>query len=526
MRVLIVDDSKIERMILKDLLESEGHAVESTENGEQALQSAFVCLPDLIISDILMPVVDGFSLCKSIRSDPRTAYIPFVFYTATYTKTDDEALGLKMGADGFFRKPMEWDEFYTAVSALVRDIEKSGRLPEKIPDEEEGDLYKLYNERLIKKLEDKVFELEKEVRWRKKIEAQLRDSQQRLDLAIEGANIGMWDWNVETGAAYITPKWVENFGYKIEEITQHIDSWVNMIHPDDKQNAWNAVAANLNGNTRFYENEHRLKDAVDGWRWVLSRGKVVDKSPNGKPLRQSGIFMEITERKKAEEELQKSREALRDLSKYLQTAIENERIKIAQEIHDDLGQVLTAVKMDSFWLIDKIPKTMTDVIEKAKSVPNMIDKAILSIKRIVSDLRPGLLDDLGFAAAIEWQAGEYQRRSGVAHHVQIIPEDLRLDADLSTALFRICQEALTNAAKHANASQILIKIILKNGFLDLSVMDNGIGIDETKISDSQSFGLMGMRERAASFGGSMDITRIHVGGTKVAVKMPVKKCLP
>jgi signal transduction histidine kinase len=392
MIVLIVDDSRIERMILKDLLESEGHAVKEAENGEQALQSAFASLPGLIISDILMPIMDGFSLCKAIRSDPRTTHIPFVYYTATYTKTEDEALGLKMGADGFFRKPMEWDEFYIAVAALIRDIEKSGRVPKQIFDQEEGDLYKLYNERLIKKLEDKVFELEKEVRWRKKIEAQLRES----------------------------------------------------------------------------------------------------------------------------------REELRDLSTYLQDAIENERIKISREIHDDLGQVLTVIKMDASRLIDKIPGSMTEVIEKAQSISDMIDKTILSVKRIVSDLRPGLLDDLGFAAAVEWQAKEFQHRSGVAHYVRIIPEDLHLDPDLSTALFRICQEALANVAKHANASQVLVKIVRQNGWIELSVMDNGTGIDEKKIVNSQSFGLMGMRERAASLGGSMDISKVHVGGTKVVVKIPVK----
>jgi two-component system, NarL family, sensor histidine kinase UhpB len=522
MHILVADDSKIERMILQDLLESEGHTVKATENGELAFQSAFVSLPDLIISDILMPVLDGFALCKSIRSDRRTAHIPFVFYTATYTKTEDEALGLKMGADGFFRKPMEWEQFYAAVSALARDIKISGRIPKTIPDEEEGNLYKLYNERLIKKLEDKVFELEKEVQWRQEIEEELRESRQRLELAMEGANIGMWDWNVETGIGHFSKKWVKNLGYESDEIVPHIDTWDKLIHPDDKEKAWKTIKANLNGNTNFFENEHRLKDAFGGWRWMLSRGKVVERDVNGKPLRQAGTFMEITERKAAEEALKKSSDTLRDLSKYLQTAIENERIKIAQEIHDDLGQVLTAVKMDASWLIDKIPQTMTDVIEKAKSVPDMIDKAILSVKRIVSDLRPGVLDDLGFAAAIEWQAGEYQQRTGVAHHVQIIPEDLGLDPDLSTALFRICQEALTNVAKHANSSQVLIKVVRANDFLDLSIMDNGVGIDEMKILDSRSFGLMGMRERAAAFGGSIEISRVHVGGTKVSVKIPVK----
>jgi len=521
MSILIVDDSRIERMILKELLESEGHKVDASENGEEALQAAFVSLPDLIISDILMPVMDGFSLCKSIRSDDRTAHIPFVFYTATYTKDEDEALGIKIGADGFFRKPMEWDDFYAALAALLRDIEKSGRVPKKCPELEEGGLYKLYNERLIKKLEDKVFELEKEVRWRKKVEAQLWESRQRLELAIEGANIGMWDWDIVTGAGYYTSKWTENLGYKSDEIIPRFDSWEKLLHPDDKEKTLKAVKDNLSGQSLFYENEHRLLDASGKWRWILARGKVIERDAKGNPLRQAGTFMEVTERKLVEEALKKSREELRELSKYLQSAIENERIKIARDIHDELGQVLTAIKFDVAWLKDQIPKDMKPVLEKAGATISLIDHAIQSVRRIVSDLRPGLLDDIGLVAAIEWQAGEFERLTGVKHRVLIDPENICVDANLSTMIFRVCQEAMTNVALHAKANHVLVRIIFKNEILEILIMDNGIGIDENKISDSRSFGLMGMRERVIAFGGSIDISKGSNGGTRVAVKIPV-----
>ena len=521
MGILIVDDSRIERMILKELLESEGHTVDALENGEEALQSAFVSLPDLIISDILMPVMDGFSLCKSIRSDPRTAHIPFVFYTATYTKDEDEALGIKIGADGFFRKPIEWDDFYAALSALLRDIEKSGRVPKRLPAAEEGDLYKLYNERLIKKLEDKVFELEKEVRWRKKIEAELWESRQRLELAIEGADIGMWDWDVVTGTGHYTSKWAENLGYKGGEILPLFDAWEKLLHPDDRDKTLMAVKANLSGQSQSYENEHRLLDASGGWRWVLARGKVVERDAKGNPLRQAGTLIEVTERKRAEEALKKSREELRALSKYLQSAIENERIKIARDIHDELGQVLTAIKFDVAWLKDQISKDRQTVLEKAGATMSLIDNAIQSVRRIVSDLRPGLLDDIGLVAAIEWQAGEYEKLTGVKHHVVTEPENICVDSDLSTAIFRVCQEAMTNAARHAKANHVLIKVILKNEILELLIMDNGIGIDQNKVSDSKSFGLMGMRERITAFGGWIDISRGVNGGTKVMVKIPL-----
>lgn len=521
MGILIVDDSKIERMILKELLESEGHTVDASENGEEALQSAFLSLPDLIISDILMPVMDGFSLCKSIRSDDRTAHIPFVFYTATYTKEEDETLGIKIGADGFFRKPMEWDDFYPAISALVNGKEKNRKIPECLPDAEEGDLYKLYNERLIKKLEDKVFELEKEVRWRKKIEAQLWESRQRLELAIEGANIGMWDWDIATGAGHYTGKWAENLGYKSDEIAPRFDAWEKLLHPDDREKTLIAVKANLSGQSESYENEYRLLDVSGEWRWILARGKVVERDTKGNPLRQAGTFMEVTERKRAEQSLKKSRQELRELSKYLQNVIEKERIKIAREIHDDLGQVLTAIKFDVAWLRGQISPDHKSVHEKAGGTIALIDHAIQSVKRIASDLRPGLLDDIGLVAAIQWQAEDYEKRTGVKHSVVIDPENISVDSYLSTAIFRVCQEALTNVARHAKASHVLVKVILKNDILELFIADNGIGIDENQISDSRSFGLMGMRERIVAFGGSIDISRGVSGGTRVMVKIPV-----
>ncbi len=521
MGILIVDDSKIERMILKELFELEGHTVDVSENGEEALQSAFVSLPDLIVSDILMPVMDGFSLCKSIRSDARTAHIPFVFYTATYTKDEDEALGIKVGADGFFRKSMEWDEFYAAATALVRNIKTSGRIPKGLPDPEEVDIYKLYNERLIKKLEDKVFELEKEVRWRKKIEIQLRESKQHLDLAIEGADIGMWSWDIVSGDVCYTKKWAENLGYHPDEIPLRYSSWEKLVHPDDRDKTFSALKDNLSGRTQSYESEHRLRDASGNWLWVLARGKVMARDAQGNPLRHAGTFIEVTERKHAEESLRKSREELRALSQHLQSAIENERSKIARDIHDELGQILAAIKFDVVWLKNQIPEDRKKTFKRAETAISLIDNAVKSVRRIVSDLRPGLLDDLGLVAAIEWQAGEYEKLTGVKHSVVMEHENISANSDLSTAVFRVCQEAMTNAALHAKANHVLVRGNIKNDILELLVMDNGIGIDDDKIFDSRSFGLMGMRERIGSFGGSLDISRGANGGTRIAVKIPV-----
>ncbi len=230
---------------------------------------------------------------------------------------------------------------------------------------------------------------------------------------------------------------------------------------------------------------------------------------------------DITDRKKAEDELKRSHERLRNLSAYLQTAIENERKNIAREVHDDLGQTLTAIKMDAVWLQNKIPADWEMIRKKSNDAILLVDSAIQTVKRISAELRPGLLDDLGLSAAIEWQAGNYQKRSGINIHVIIEPEEIFLDENLSIAIFRVCQESLTNIIRHSKATDAHVQLIKNSETIALVVEDNGVGINENKITKKDPFGLIGMRERIHAFGGRIKISRLQAGGTKVAITVPL-----
>jgi len=215
---------------------------------------------------------------------------------------------------------------------------------------------------------------------------------------------------------------------------------------------------------------------------------------------------DITERKKSEEELDRSREQLRNLTAYLQSVREQERTNIAREIHDDLGQTLTALKMDISWLGKKLPKDQETLLEKTKAMTKLTDMTIKTVKRISTELRPGLLDDLGLVAAIEWQAEEFQHRMGMRCELTVDPEEIILDQDRSTAIFRIFQETLTNIARHAKATRVTASLKEKDDKLELRVRDNGSGITKEQISDSKSFGLMGIRERVHPWGGQVKIS--------------------
>jgi signal transduction histidine kinase len=230
---------------------------------------------------------------------------------------------------------------------------------------------------------------------------------------------------------------------------------------------------------------------------------------------------ERMERKKAEEKLRKSHEQLRALSVYLQYVREDERIRISRQVHDELGQALTGLKMDLYWMSTRLPRNVKAVQEKIKLMSINIDETIQTVRRISTELRPGILDDLGLVAALEWQAHEFQHRTGIQCRVTSGLQEAILDEDLNTAFFRIFQETLTNVIRHANASRVDVHLKRESGSLVLEVRDNGRGISEAEISNTQSIGLLGMRERAALLGGEVTFKGIPDKGTTVRVAIPL-----
>ena len=232
------------------------------------------------------------------------------------------------------------------------------------------------------------------------------------------------------------------------------------------------------------------------------------------------LMRENAERRQAEEQLRASEENLRALAAHLQRVREEEWTRIAREIHDELGQVLTGLKMDLSWIAKRLSPQQTALTERTSSMAALIDESVDSVRRIASQLRPEVLDQLGLAAAIGWQADDFKRRTGIRCSVSLPPAALTLDHERSIAAFRIVQELLTNVARHANATRVEVSIRSAQDALTIEIEDDGKGIEPDAIHRRESLGLLGMRERVLPFGGSIEITAPPDGGTRAFVSIP------
>ena len=306
MKILIVDDNDDARYILQKTLAACGYEVKEAENGKTALESGHADKPDLVITDILMPVMDGFSMCRIWKNDDHLKEIPLIFYTATYTDSKDEQFALSLGADKFIRKPLQPDLFMKEVNCVLKVIEKKSKPVKKPLIEDESEEYKLYSERLIKKLEDKMLQLEEknaalenEIIERKRIEYNLRIEEEKYRTLI--TNIpgmvyrGLSDWSMIVGSNCETV-----CGYPIEDLISKKINWLDIIHPDDK-NKVIKEGNSFDDKKRSIVQEYRIIAKNGSTRWV-SDHKTSCFDERGAYVGVDGIVFDITNRKQLEDQ--------------------------------------------------------------------------------------------------------------------------------------------------------------------------------------------------------------------------------
>jgi len=313
---------------------------------------------------------------------------------------------------------------------------------------------------------------------------------------------------------YVNRKFIEISGYNADEVI--------------------GQSAGSIGLQPAIEEEKMLRTLAEGKEW---HGEFINRKRNGELYYESAsisairdessniahlikVAIDITEKKQTESELQRSEQQLRELTSHMRQIREEERKSIARNIHDNLGQALTALKMDLSWLSNRLSEEQLPLLHKTNEMSQLIDQSIQTVKELSSELRPEILDILGLAAAIEWHATEFQKRTGIKCKLNLGENDIKLDKDYAIDCFRIFQEALTNISLHANATRVRINLKQEADKLIMQISDNGRGITGGQLRSSRSFGLIGMRERATAIGGYLEMRGAYEKGTTVKLTVP------
>ncbi|NOZ09326.1 MAG: PAS domain S-box protein [FCB group bacterium] len=467
-KILVVDDeAELCELIRAGLTHlSESYQIKIAHSGSEAMKLLEKSKYDVLVTDIRMPDINGLELLnrsKDIQEDLQSIVI------TGHGDLDNAIKALQMGVINYIKKPISLEVLHYSIQKGIEKRELSAKL------QKSEEKYRILAETII-------------------------------DMII------MYD--VRGNILYVNRAGLNALGYTPRDLIKM--NITEIISPADHSffKEKFKLLKSKTENDQFFEigfRDHSGKviPVEVGTSCILEGSKVSAVLT---------IARDITDRKVAEEEIRRTNEQLRNLSAHLQSVREEERTNIAREVHDELGQSLTAMKMDLSWIEKQLSETHDKLKSKTHSLISLVDGTIQTVKRICSELRPTLLDDLGLAAAIEWQAEEFQRRTDIITHVSIVPEDVQPESQLAITLFRIVQEALTNVARHSGAKNVRIKVHAQRDNISLEVHDDGKGILEENMAKPNSFGLLGIRERVFNWGGEVNF--INKNGTLVSVKIP------
>ena len=358
------------------------------------------------------------------------------------------------------------------------------------------------------------FGIQRDITARRRAEEALRFSEEKFAKAFRSSPFRVSIGTLAEGRFLeVNDAFLRDHGFTREQVigrtSPELGLWAN---PEDRRRLIEAIERD--GMVHEFEYPGQIRD-----------GRVQVTSLSAEVIQVAGetcilaIATDITDRKRAEEEIHRSREELRALAARLQSVREDERTHISREIHDELGQTLTGLKLDLAWLRQRL-KDRADLTERLQSVVGRIDGTIDAVRRIATELRPSVLDHLGLVAAVEWQAQEFEKLAGVAVRLSVSSATPTINGATATTIFRILQETLTNVARHAEATRVEIALEVGEAAVLLRVADNGRGISERELRDPRSLGLVGLRERAIACGGELVIEGRPGEGTVVSAWIP------
>lgn len=465
--VLVVDDTPTNIEVMRVALEPAGYEMKAATDGLMALQMAQSLQPQLILLDVMMPGMDGYAVCSRLKENESTRHIPVIFVTGA-DDVEAETRGFALGAADYITKPLRVPVVLARVKAHLT----------------------LYGQR-------------------RHLEGMFRDV---MEFAPDAFILADRQGNI----VQINARTEHLFGYRREELNglpveTLIPQRLHSQHEDFR-----------NG---FLRRPHGLMTGVS----VQCQRKDGSEFPcdiNLSPLETNrgrlvmAVVRDVSERQKAERDLGESRQRLRELAAQNEATREEERKHIAREVHDELGQVLTALRMDISLLDMRFGALDPALIDKLVGMKVLVDQAIQGVRNVAVNLRPAALD-MGLVPAIEWLCSEFTKRTSVLCVLHKQDENLSLDETRDVVVFRIAQESLTNITRYAQASRVDVTLGRRGNKLWVEVRDNGRGFDQTAATKRKSFGLLGMHERAIALGGQLHITSAPGQGTGISVLIPL-----
>lgn len=483
--ILIVDDT-IENLYYLEVVLSKikvNHI--KAVSGFDALEKTKGIELALAIIDVMMPEMDGYELAVKLNEERSGEKVPIIFITANYHNEEQVIKGYRAGAVDYITKPIYNNILLSKINIFLDLFNQKQKI--------------LKDAAELKKLAEKLASTN----------SALTISEQKYRNYIENAPDGVFIAD-ETGRyVEVNDAACRITGYENSEL---LTMTIKDILPEE---SLNKGIAHFNKVVLTGKSTSDLpfihKDGSKRW-WALEAVRLSQ-------TKFLGFAKDITIRKKAEEELQNSLEQLHQLTKHIEKVREDERVAISRDLHDDLGQALTAVKIDLG--IIKHQVSDAEVVLKIENVSALVGETIKTVQRLTAELRPHIIDDLGLEAAIDWYTKEFAQRNGIEVFLDI-DSGIFISPDASLTLFRIMQESLTNIARHSRATQVDIGLNKEDDFIVFWISDNGIGIKENEIKSKNSFGIIGMMERASSLGGTLDFCLDNDRGTLVKLLLPIK----